>query len=361
MLFCCEHRKQQVLMKRKNSLGLSLGLTLTREKEENSRSVVATGCSGNSDWTEKEAVEEDPYAVPAAPSEAEITSVASGKVLATMWTSVPSSKKRKYGVMCSSYKESILKQLDGREDKKAGRRKKDPLAPKAPSSAYMYFAKHHRPKFKHKYSEATFGDLGKLVGALWKNATDDQRRPFIEQADRDKQRHHLEMEDYKRILIENGRESPLAPSPTEASSVPSSSLQAQPLVASPPSAKPIGIGPQAFAMGMGMGMGLKTSNLDEMGIGVSLGMAWGSMNMGIPMAMDSSGKMIGALGQSTLPIKNVTLGSVVSSGLRKVPSASPALLTKVSSNSSTVSPSVARSTFVSKGFFVPYLLLHVLF
>jgi hypothetical protein len=279
MLFCCEHRKQQVQLKRKNSLGLSLGLSLTREREESSRAAAASPRTSN--YIEKVTVEEDPYAVPAGPSEEETSNSASGKVLATMWASLPTSKKRKYGAMCGSYKEWVMKQLDGREEKKVGRRKKDPLAPKAPSSAYMYFAKHHRPKFKHKYSEATFGDLGKLVGALWKNATDDQKRPFIKQADADKQRYMSEMEDYKKILQENSASSPRGPSPVEASSTPSTSFLPPPM-GSAPSTMPMGLGGPAF--GMAMGMGLKNGCMDERVMSVSMGMSMG-LNMGVSMGV----------------------------------------------------------------------------
>jgi hypothetical protein len=52
---------------------------------------------------------------------------------------------------------------------KKTRRKKDPNAPKAPLSAYMYFCKEYRPRMRSEHPEWEFTDVGRELGKLWKD------------------------------------------------------------------------------------------------------------------------------------------------------------------------------------------------
>jgi len=57
-----------------------------------------------------------------------------------------------------------------------------------PLSAYMFFVKQNRVDFKNHYPEATFGELGKLLGAAWEELTPRERKRFEEMAEKDKRR-----------------------------------------------------------------------------------------------------------------------------------------------------------------------------
>ena len=81
--------------------------------------------------------------------------------------------------------------------RKKEKRDKDPNAPKASASAYMYFSKHHRPLLKTQNPQLNFGDLGRTVGAKWKAADEDEREPFERMANEDKLRYEEEMRHYK--------------------------------------------------------------------------------------------------------------------------------------------------------------------
>ncbi|KDN53631.1 hypothetical protein K437DRAFT_218621, partial [Tilletiaria anomala UBC 951] len=72
------------------------------------------------------------------------------------------------------------------------KKSKDPNAIKKPLSAYMYFSQAQREQVKLENPEAGFGDVGRLLGAKWKQMTDDQKRPYVAQADADKARHERE-------------------------------------------------------------------------------------------------------------------------------------------------------------------------
>ncbi|KAF8642938.1 hypothetical protein AX16_009326 [Volvariella volvacea WC 439] len=66
--------------------------------------------------------------------------------------------------------------------------KKDPKAPKRALSAYMFFSQDWRERIKAENPDAGFGEVGKLLGAKWKELDEEEKKPYIEQAARDKTR-----------------------------------------------------------------------------------------------------------------------------------------------------------------------------
>ncbi|KAJ7619508.1 high mobility group box domain-containing protein [Roridomyces roridus] len=69
-----------------------------------------------------------------------------------------------------------------------GKGKKDPNAPKRALSAYMFFSQDWRERIKTENPEAGFGEVGKLLGAKWKELDDEEKKPYVEQAAKDKTR-----------------------------------------------------------------------------------------------------------------------------------------------------------------------------
>lgn len=59
---------------------------------------------------------------------------------------------------------------------KPAKKEKDPNAPKRPLSAYMYFSSDMRNSVKDQNPDATFGELGKILGAKWKEMDDDEKK-----------------------------------------------------------------------------------------------------------------------------------------------------------------------------------------
>jgi len=72
--------------------------------------------------------------------------------------------------------------------------KKNPNAPKRPLSAYMFFSQDWRERIKNENPEAGFGEIGKLLGAKWKEMDDEDKKPYAEQAAADKLRAEREKE-----------------------------------------------------------------------------------------------------------------------------------------------------------------------
>ncbi|KAI9461929.1 high mobility group box domain-containing protein [Lactarius psammicola] len=79
---------------------------------------------------------------------------------------------------------------------RGGARKKDPKAPKRALSAYMFFSQDWRERIKAENPDASFGEVGKLLGAKWKELDEEEKKPYIEQAARDKSRAEQEKSEY---------------------------------------------------------------------------------------------------------------------------------------------------------------------
>ncbi|KAJ7819520.1 high mobility group box domain-containing protein [Mycena leptocephala] len=73
-------------------------------------------------------------------------------------------------------------------EKPARKGKKDPNAPKRALSAYMFFSQDWRERIKAENPDAGFGEVGKLLGAKWKELDDEEKKPYVDQAAKDKTR-----------------------------------------------------------------------------------------------------------------------------------------------------------------------------
>ena len=76
-------------------------------------------------------------------------------------------------------------------------KKKDPNAPKRALSAFMLFSQEKRSQIKLDNPEATFGQIGKLLGDAWKNSTDDEKAPFLAKAEAAKEKYAEAVKNYK--------------------------------------------------------------------------------------------------------------------------------------------------------------------
>lgn len=76
---------------------------------------------------------------------------------------------------------------DSKKDTKR-RTKKDPNKPKRALSAYMFFVQDWRERVKSENPDATFGDVGRLLGAKWKEMSPAEKKPYEDKAQADKER-----------------------------------------------------------------------------------------------------------------------------------------------------------------------------
>ena len=80
-----------------------------------------------------------------------------------------------------------------KKKKKNTKKKKDPDAPKKNCSSYIFFCKDTRTSVKENNPEFKGTEITKELGRLWKELDEEQKVPFVEQADLDKVRYQDEM------------------------------------------------------------------------------------------------------------------------------------------------------------------------
>ncbi|ELR25348.1 HMG (high mobility group) box domain containing protein [Acanthamoeba castellanii str. Neff] len=131
-----------------------------------------------------------------------------GKLLGEAWAALPDGDKRKYNELAAKdkiryqkeaaqYKEDHPESSDEEERPAKKRKKKDPNAPKKPCSAFFHFSKKMRPRIKDENPDASFGQLGKIIGEQWSKLGADERKEFETLAAADKERYAKEMKDYQ--------------------------------------------------------------------------------------------------------------------------------------------------------------------
>jgi len=76
----------------------------------------------------------------------------------------------------------------------AEKKKKAKGGTKRALSAYMFFSQDWRERIKTENPDAGFGEVGKLLGAKWKELDDVEKKPYIELAAKDKNRVEKEKE-----------------------------------------------------------------------------------------------------------------------------------------------------------------------
>lgn len=64
----------------------------------------------------------------------------------------------------------------------ARKKKNKDLPSKKTISAYLLFCKDTRPVLKKDQPDLTFGELGKRLGEMWKNASEDVKKEYKEKA-----------------------------------------------------------------------------------------------------------------------------------------------------------------------------------
>ena len=115
---------------------------------------------------------------------------------ALQWKELTPEQNRAYSILSATFNTSKKNTRESKRKRPQGA--KDPKAPKAATSAYMFFAKHHRNLLKREI-DLSFGDLGKTIGAMWKAASPEERKPFEEMAVADKERHSSQASLYKQV------------------------------------------------------------------------------------------------------------------------------------------------------------------
>jgi high mobility group protein B2 len=88
-----------------------------------------------------------------------------------------------------------IKNLDTFIDKKK-KKKKDPNAPKRASSAWIFYTSEKRPQLQEENSDKKMTELTTIMSEMWRNLTDEEKKPYKDMETKDRERYKLEMEEY---------------------------------------------------------------------------------------------------------------------------------------------------------------------
>jgi hypothetical protein len=78
------------------------------------------------------------------------------------------------------------------------KKKKDPLEPKRPGSAFTMFSTDNRAGLKESDPNLSFGDTSKKLGEMWKAVDDNTRAKYEKKCIKEKEKHRVAMEAYAR-------------------------------------------------------------------------------------------------------------------------------------------------------------------
>jgi len=119
---------------------------------------------------------------------------------AEMWKNLPADQKQHWEEVAAKDKERFMKEKASYTGpwQVRKRTRKDPSAPKRPMSAFLCFALKERPKIKQKNPEMANTDVSRLLGEVWRAASEEEKRPYIEKEKNDRERYKITMEEWKK-------------------------------------------------------------------------------------------------------------------------------------------------------------------
>jgi high mobility group protein B1 len=78
------------------------------------------------------------------------------------------------------------------------RAKKDPSAPKRPMSAFLFFSQGRRRTIKESNPDMKNTEVSRLLGEMWRNAPEEDRRPHIEKEKKEREKYKVAIADWRK-------------------------------------------------------------------------------------------------------------------------------------------------------------------
>jgi hypothetical protein len=83
-----------------------------------------------------------------------------------------------------------------------------PKGVKRARPAYQFFCNEKRKELQEENEDLAFGDVNKMLGEMWGNLSDKERRPYEKKAEADKKRYREQFDDAEQKAIASGEYSP---------------------------------------------------------------------------------------------------------------------------------------------------------
>jgi len=133
------------------------------------------------------------------------------KIMAEMWRKIDDNQKKEYTAKATEDKDRYNEEMrgytppepesedevrQGKKVKKPKKKKKDPNEPKRGQTAYIMFGNKQRPLLKNEDPSRTQSDIMKLIGHKWNAMSEEEKKPYHEEANADKKRYEAEKNVY---------------------------------------------------------------------------------------------------------------------------------------------------------------------
>lgn len=118
------------------------------------------------------------------------------KQVSKEWKCLPPSERRKWEEVARRDKIRFMAEktlYTGPWQVPAKRTKKDPSAPKRPMSAFLFFSQGTRQRIKAENPEMPNTEVSRILGDLWANASEEEKRPHIEKEARERAKYNEEI------------------------------------------------------------------------------------------------------------------------------------------------------------------------
>jgi hypothetical protein len=137
------------------------------------------------------------------------------QLMGQMWNNLAGPKKQEYNEKAKEDKQRYNEQMKGytppeeesdedeapskkRKTKGKGKKKKDPNEPKRAPSAYLLYGQKVREQVKAEQPDAKSSDIMKTIGAMWQKLSDEDKKPYVEEAANAKAKYEKDKSDYKK-------------------------------------------------------------------------------------------------------------------------------------------------------------------
>ena len=99
-------------------------------------------------------------------------------------------------LLANFLKQDSIKKLIPKESSTKNKKEKDPAAPKRPKSSYIIFCGAKRDEIKKKNPEMKATEITSKLGEIWQSLNDKQKKKYVDEAGKDKERYEEEMNEY---------------------------------------------------------------------------------------------------------------------------------------------------------------------
>lgn len=113
---------------------------------------------------------------------------------------VPDEEELDLEEMVKKVKEQLKTALTKPEvvaEKKKAKVAKDEDAPKRAVTSFMLYSNEVRPKVRKDFPELKITEVAKKISEMWNALSDDEKKPYTEKANKDKERYEREKKAYK--------------------------------------------------------------------------------------------------------------------------------------------------------------------